>query len=110
MNKFQEMAFDILCQISDGDDDLEGINEAAAKLFDKDFPPSIALMPDKLRNAVVNLIGTILEPGTGEDNIAAYWLYEAKGMKDGGSITLNDGRVYPIKTLSDVARYVKETS
>jgi hypothetical protein len=110
MNKLQESAYDILCQISDGDDSLDEINRAAAKLFDHDFSPSMALMPDKLREAIVGLIGEILEPGAGEHNIAVYWLYEAKGMKEGGSITLKDGRVYPIKTLADVGKYVRENT
>lgn len=58
-------------------------------------------IPSAVETALVKLIDAIIGPGEN----AAYLLYEAMSMKNGGCITV-DGRSYPIRDVDDLEAYI----
>lgn len=74
---------------------------AALKKVNQDFPATVEMIDGNVYRRLVEMLDEVLG-----DTIASYYLDEVRTMKDGGSITENDGRVWPIRNVDDVAAYV----
>lgn len=85
---------------------FDEMNTLSRALFG-DFAPTFSPLPDCIANEVVALADAVLG-----DDLASYFLYECQrapvigGGEAGGSITLADGRQFPICTVSDVRAYL----
>lgn len=100
-----EKALQVLASLEAWEKAIRKINKNIKELDPSDdFCQQLSLMPSSLEGEIVGLLDLVL----GQE-IASYYLYEAQGMKNGGSIT-QDGKTYPIKTISDVKNYIEQTT
>lgn len=101
LTKLQEAALSLMAVIVARDEVYKTVN-AQLRSLGQDFAPRINLMDDDLWQPITDLLDT----ATG-DSLPSYFLYEARGMKDGGATIEADGTRWPIKTLDDVRAYLE---
>jgi hypothetical protein len=53
---------------------------------------------------------SLLDAILGHNEIASYYFWEARTMKDGGTITEKDGKSWTLKTVDDLRKYLEESS
>lgn len=96
----QERALDFL-RIFDERKALYDSANKAIETLNPDFPSLVNLIDPVLEASIVTMLDAVLG-----DEIASYYLYEAKHMTDGGLIIEADGRSLTIRTVDDVRAYV----
>lgn len=96
----QESAFQLLRILEEKEKQYERINKQIQEL-QGDFPTRIHVMDDRLWGPTMQVLDQIL----GEQDIASYYYFECRSMKNGGMIVEN-GKSWPIKTLDDVRIYM----
>lgn len=98
----KEKALVLLELIATKDKEYDVVNDMLTKI-QGDFPTHVNYCDMAIEDKLVRLLNDILG-----DDIASYFLYEARGMPNGGMI-VEDGIEYPIKTIEDVMAYVNRT-
>lgn len=79
--------------------EYEAINRSIEAL-QEDFPSLVQMIDTKIYRAVVTALDAVLG-----DEIASYFLDEARNMRNGGRIVEANGTEWPIKTIDDVRAY-----
>lgn len=93
-------ALDALAVLAKRFDQYDTLNRAVKDL-QGDFPTIVQCIDADVCGAVMKALDAILG-----DEIASYYLHEARTMRDGGSIIEATGREWPIRNLDDVRAYV----
>ncbi|MGE4043392.1 MAG: hypothetical protein AB7F35_00965 [Acetobacteraceae bacterium] len=96
----QELALIALQKLDERAAEYEALN-AKLRNLEPDFPPNIRVMDSELFTPFLAVLDSILG-----DEIATYFFFETRTMKDGGSIVV-DGKTWPIRTIDDVRAYVE---
>lgn len=99
MNKLKTLALDILEIIDKKKDAYDKINSEIKKI-QPDFSTHLFVVDYELEGKFINLLDEILG-----SEIASYYLYECKNMKNGGIIT-DKGKEFKIKSIADVKKYL----
>ncbi len=102
-DKHIENALKVMKALLAADKRCEVLNKAAQK-YDPDFPPVYlkSISDDSLLSSILSMLTGIF----GEEEIAEYFYHEAQNMKGGGSVTLESGKTFPLKTIADLRNYV----
>ena len=94
-----ELALNVLYIIELREGKYDEVNASIRKLI-PEFTPYLTPMDSQIENMVVKLLDHILG-----DDIASYYLYEAKDLEEGGAIFINKHK-YQIKDMADVVKFV----
>lgn len=100
MTKEQELAIQLLGLLEKREKQYAAVNKQIRGL-QGDFPSRIHVMDDSLWDPVIKLLDQIL----GGEDIASYYYFECRNMKNGGMIVEKDVE-WRIKTLEDISAYV----
>lgn len=80
---------------------LDAAGKALVDLYG-DFAGQPIAVPDELHEPMVALLDAVLD----DHGLAAYFLHECLGMKDGGKIIEPGGREWRLKTVADLRAYL----
>ena len=112
-NLLQELAFAFLTKLEEVDTAEGELNKTIRKVWGDDFAPEINFVHPHLERLMFDIVDEILEPESSKNDIggpASYWFYEARKMKDGGSVTYPKewgSKSFIIKTLDDLKCQIK---
>lgn len=104
MNKLHKEAVNLIETIVERRQKYEKINDQIREL-QGDFPTHLNFIDTDCEAKTVELLDKVL----GDEELASYFIYECQNRKEGGYIQINeDGKKYPLKTIKDLEKYIKE--
>jgi hypothetical protein len=104
VNAILEAILALLKTMEDRDEAYSSVNSLIRKL-EPDFPVQLQNIDTQISRNLFGLINAILD-----DDIAEYYMFEARHMKGAGKITEKDGREWPIRNIDDVRAYILGSS
>lgn len=93
-------AIELIALIEKKEAEYRKVNDEMRRI-QGDFSSHIEVMNEGVFSGVVNLLDEIIG-----DELASYYLFECRNMKDGGAIHDVDGVVYKIRNIDDVKAYM----
>ena len=100
-DKLKNIAIDLIEVYLERSKKYESIN-SDLKDIQGDFPQRLNVIDDELLSKLLKLLDQALD----NDDTASYFIFECQNMKGGGSVQLNGGKTYPLKTIQDLKDYI----